>query len=255
MSTINPVLVAGGVPSAQSVYEVVTEARHRPGTRGVLRDGRLFEYVRSDDSATIPKGNLATYEPMAAASDQLAPTAAAIGATIIIVSVTLTLTANELNGGFVTIDSTPGQGEMYGIVGHAAHTSGNLTLAIERPIVVALTTSSDLSIVHGPTSVTVSTGVAAEALATEVAAGVPLVLVPAGDTTPQFTWIQKTGFAQVLFGTAVGSVGDVLGFGENTGSFAVSIEAESVAQIQELGSIVALLPVDTEFAAVRLKIA
>ena len=254
MSTTNPVLIGGGVASNQSVYEVFTEARHRPGTRGTLGDGRQFEYVRHDGAAAIGKGKLAVYEPMAAGSDQLAPDAAGIGDTTIVVSVTLTLTANELVGGFVTIDSTPGEAEMYGITGHIAHTAGDLTLSIERPIVVALTTGSDLSIVHGPASVHISTGVAAEGLATEVAAGVPLVTVPIGSTTPQYSWIQKTGFANVLFGTAVGSVGDVLGYGKDSGSFQVSVEAESVAQTPELGIIVALLPVNAEYAAVRLSI-
>lgn len=255
MSNTNPVLIGGGVASNQSVYEVVTEPRHRPGTRGTLGDGRQFEYVRHDGAAAIGKGKLAVYEPMAAGSDQLTAAAAAIGDTEITVTATIALTANELVGGFVTVDADDGLGEMYGIVGHAAHASGALTLQIERPVVVALTTSSDCSLVFGPASVHISTGVAAEALATEVAAGVPLVDVPIGSTTAQYSWVQKTGFAQVLFGTAVGSSGDVLGFGENAGSFAVSVEAESIAQIQELGSIYALLPVDTEYAAVRLKIA
>ena len=254
MGSTNPVLIGGGVVSNQSVYEVVTEARHIPGTQGVLDDGRRFEYVRSDNAATIPKGNLAVYEPMAAGSDDLTAVAAAIGATEIGVSVTLTLTANELQGGFLNVENDVGEGELYKIVSHPAHTSGAITFAIDRPVVVALTTASDVSIVHGPTSVHISTGVAAEALATEAAAGVPLVTVPIGSTTPQYSWIQKTGLASVLFGTAVGSVGDVLGYGEDSGSFAVSVEAESVAQIPQLGIIVSLLPVDTEYHVVRLSI-
>ncbi len=260
MSTINPVLIAGGVASSQTVYEVVVGnvGRHRPGTQGVLADGRTFEYVRSDQGTAIGKGKLATYEPMAAGSDQLAPTAAGIGATTIIVSVTLTLTKDELIGGFVTVDSTPGEGEMYGITGHALHTSGNLTLQLERPIVTALTTGSDLSIVHGPASVKISAAVALETEAQEVPAGVPLVDIPVGNVadTHQFFWIQKTGFANVLFGDKVGSVGDSLGFAaDDAGAFSVSVEKESVAQLPELGQIVALLPVDTEYAAVMLHIA
>ena len=255
MGTTNPALLGGGVVSNQSVYEVVTEARHRPGTQGCLSDGRRFEYVRSDQATAIGKGQLATYEPQAAASDQLAIQAAvAIGATSIPVTVTITLTANELVGGFIAIESTPGEAEMYGITGHAAHGTGTLTLEVERPVVVALTTGSDASLIHGPTSVKLSAAVVANASPVEAAAGVPLVTIPIGSTTPQYAWIQKTGLANVLFGTVVGAVGDAAYHGENVGSFQASVDTSTQIHQPTLAVIVALLPVDTEYFVVRLGI-
>lgn len=260
MSYTNPVLIGGG-PSQQSVYEVATEARHRLGTRGRLPDGREFEYVRSQNSTAIGHGKLATYEPMAAAADQIAPEAAAVGATsVTLSSVAITFTANELAGGFLNIEDAAGEGELYPIIGNEASTAtSDMVVTLGRPIVTALTTSSDVSIVTGPTAVKISAAVTAQATAAEVAAGVPLVDIPAGDTDNQYFWVQKSGLASVLFGTVVGSVGDAVYHGEDAGSFqAMTMDHADTTDRDEkmaLGTVFSLLPVDTEYHVVNLQIA
>lgn len=259
MPTIfNPVLIAGGAPSNQSVYEVLESARHMPGTQGVLSDGRLFEYVRLDQSTGITKGNLATYEPVAGGHDQATMVAAAIGDTEISFSMTITLVANELWGAYIAMESGAGLAEMYRVVSHPAHTSGAIVVQIERPVVVAITTSTDATLIHGSTSVKVSATVATLANPVEAAAGVPLVTVPAGDTTNQYFWVQKTGLCNVLFGTVVAAVGQSVYQGENAGSFQsavieVDTNTDRPAHVS-LGTIVSLLPVDTEYHVVRLTI-
>jgi hypothetical protein len=251
----HPVLFGGGVIANQSVYEAVTESRHLPGTRACFDDGRTFEYVRSDNATAIGHGKLATYDPIVAAVDKVdVQAAAAAGATQISVTVTVTLTANELAGGYISTDDVGG-GELYRITGHAAHTSGTLTLAIDRPVVTALTTSSDATIVFSACAVKISAAVVAAALPVEVAAGVPLVDIGAGDTTPQYFWAQKTGLASVLFGTAVGAVGQTIYHGENAGSFQVAVATTAEAVRISLGTIAALLPVDGEYHPVYLNIA
>ena len=258
MSNNNPVLIAGGVASNQSVYEAVTTMRHTPGTRGYLADGRQFEYVRSDSATAIGHGKLATYDPIVAAVDKVAvQAAAAAGDTSISLTVDLILTANELVGGFISIDDDAGEGELYRISGHPAYATGSSThtFEIERPVATALTTDSTATIVFGPCAVKLSAAVVAAALPQEVAAGVPLFDVGAGNTTPQFFWVQKTGYANVLFGTAVGSVGDTLIHGENVGSFQLAVATTAEGVRVSLGSIAALLPVDTEYHPVVLNIA
>jgi hypothetical protein len=256
MSFTNPVLFGAGVVSNQSIYEAVTTARHTPGTRACLEDGRTFEYVRSDNGTAIGKGKLATYDPIVAAVDKIAVQAAvAAGATQIPVTVTVTLTKDELAGGYLSIDDDAGEAEMYRITGHAAHTSGTLTLSIDRPVVVALTTSTTATIVFNSCAVKISAAVTAAALPVEVAAGVPLFDVGVGSTTPQFFWIQKTGPADVLFGTAVGAIGQTIIHGEDAGSFQVCVATTAQAVRVSLGTICALLPVDTEYHPVRLNIA
>lgn len=260
MSYTNPVVIGGG-PSNQSVYEVVTTPRHKMGTQALLPDGRRFEYVRSQNSTAIGHGKLATYEPMVAAADQIAPAAAAAGATeVTLSSVAITFTANELAGGFLNIESTPGEGELYPIIGNEASTAtSDMVVTLGRPIVTALTTSSDVSIVTGPTAVKISAAVTAQATAVEVAAGVPLVDIPAGDSTNQYFWVQKTGLASVLFGTVVGSVGDAVYHGEDAGSFqAMTMDHADTTDRDEkmaLGVVFSILPVDTEYHVVNLQIA
>lgn len=258
MSFTNPILI-GGVPSNQSVYEVLTEARHPRGTRGSLPDGRVFEYVRSDNATAIGHGKLATYDPIVAAVDKIAVQAAvAVGAYAIPVTVTLSVAANELEGSFISIDDDAGEGQLYKILGHAEHTSGTLTLAIDRPVVTALTTSSTATIVFAGNAVKISAAVVAQAEPVEVAAGVPLVDIPAGDTDAQFFWVQKTGWASVLFGTAVGSVGEIVYHGEDAGSFQVAnlnSDSADAEQLPALGTIASLLPVDGEYHVVNLSIA
>lgn len=260
MSYSNPVLLGAGVVSNQSVYEVVTTPRHRVGQRGVLDDGREFEYVRMDQSTAIGKGKLATYEPIAAATDKITLTsAAAIGATSVVVPLVLTLVANELDGGFLSIDDDAGEAELYPIIGHAAHTTGDITFQLGRPLAVALTTSTTVSVVYNSCSVKISAAVTAQAQPVEVAAGVTLVNVPDGSTTPNYFWVQKKGLANVLFGTAVGAVGQPVYHGEDAGSFQVvtmdHADTTDRTEIYNLGVIAALLPVDTEYHTVRLNIA
>lgn len=252
----NPI-ISGGGPSNQSVYEVVTTARHRVGTRGVLSDGREFEYVRSQHATAIGKGKLVTYDPVAAGVDKLdVAAAAAIGDTEVSVTVATT-SNNQYAGAWLSVDDVGG-GEMYRIVSHALHATTTV-FKIDRPIVVALTTSSDVTIVQDAGAVKISAAVVAQAQPVEVAAGVTLVSVGAGDTTNQFFWVQKKGLANVLFGTAVGAVGQPCYHGEDAGSFQVvtmdHADTTDRTEIVNLGTIAALLPIDTEYHVVRLNIA
>lgn len=261
-----PVLIGGG-PGLQSVYEVSTTPKHLLGTRGVLGDGREFEYVRSKHATAIGHGKLATYTPMIASDDKCAIQAATAAGSLsipITINPTVAFAENELAGCFISIDkydTALPDGQMYRITSHAAKAtgSGTMTLYIDRPVVTALTTNGTATLVTGASQVKISAAVAAQAQPVEVAAGVPLVDIGAGSTTPQYFWVQKKGLASVLFGTAVGSVGKSCVHGEDAGSFQVSsYDISAAADIDafvSLGTIVALLPVDTEYHVVNLNIA
>lgn len=258
MSNTNPALLGSGVISNQSIYTVVTSPRHELGARAVLDDGREFEYVRSQHGTAIGKGKLVTYDPIAAAIDKLAVAAAAdIGATTVSVTVATT-SDNQYAGSYLSIDDDAGEGELYEIIGHALNGT-TTTFRLDRGLVVALTTSTTVTIVQNANAVKISAGVTAQAQPVEVAAGVTLVDVPAGSTTNQYFWVQKRGLATVLFGTAVGAVGQPCYHGEDAGSFQVvtmdHADTTDRTEIVNLGTIAALLPVDTEYHVVRLLIA
>lgn len=257
MSYTNPILLTGG-SSAQSVYSTSTTAKHPVGTRGTLGDGREFEYVRSQHATAIGKGKLVTYDPVAAAVDKLAvAAAAAIGDTSVSVTVAST-SDNQYADAYLSIDDDAGEAELYRIIGHPLHATTTV-FKLDRPLVVALTTNTTVTIVTGAAAVKISAGVTAQAQPVEVAAGVTLVSVGAGDTTNQYFWVQKKGLANVLFGTAVGAVGQPCYHGEDAGSFQVvtmdHADTTDRTEIVNLGTIEALLPVDTEYHVVRLNIA
>jgi hypothetical protein len=254
---MNPILSGGG-PSNQSVYEVSTTQRHRLGARAVLSDGREFEYVRSKHATAIGKGKLVTYDPVAAAVDKLAVgVASAIGSMTQSVTVA-SASANLYAGAWLSIDDDAGEAELYRIVSHPAHASETV-FTLDRPIVVATTTSTKVTIVNDANAVKISAAVVAQAQPVEVAAGVTLVSVGAGDTTNQYFWVQKKGLANVLFGTGVGAVGQPCTHGEDAGSFQVpSLDISAAADLTQfvhLGTIAALLPVDAQYHVVRLNIA
>ena len=116
-----------------------------------------------------------------------------------------------------------------------------------------------MSIIQGPTSVKISAGVASLAYPVEVACGVPLVDIPAGNSTNQYFWAQKTGLASVLFGTDVGAVGGAVYHGEDAGSFQSPLievdDATDVDQKVHLGTTYSLLPFEAEYFVVNLQIA
>lgn len=257
MSYTNPILLTGG-SSAQSVYSVATTPLHPLGTRGTLGDAREFEYVRSQHATAIGKGKLVTYDPVAAAVDKLTvAAAAAIGDKSVSVTVAST-SDNQYAGAYLSIDDDAGEAELYRIVSHALHATTTV-FNLDRGLVVALTTNTTVTIVMDAAAVKISAAVTAQAQPIEVAAGVTLVDVPAGDTTNQYFWVQKKGLANVLFGTAVGAVGQPCYHGEDAGSFQVvtmdHADTTDRTEIVNLGTIVALLPVDTEYHVVRLNIA
>jgi hypothetical protein len=115
------------------------------GTLAYTNDGRSFKYCYVDSSAAIVPGKLYQAPAEITNHENLAPTAnVAAGAT----SFSLTLgataaTANQYAGGWVMVTVTPGQGYQYKIKSHAAVLSGGvITLVLEDPIQVALTTAA-----------------------------------------------------------------------------------------------------------------
>jgi hypothetical protein len=124
------------------------------GTIAYSNDGRKFRYCYVDSSAAIVPGKLYQAPVEITNHENLAPTAnVAIGATSLTVTLGNTAaTANQYAGGWMVVTVTPGQGYQYKIKSHpAASGSATLTLQLEDPIVVALTTAaSKVDLVMNP---------------------------------------------------------------------------------------------------------
>lgn len=155
------------------------------GAEYVAPDGiRKFRYVRAGSSALT--AGLTAQAPAEDTGDQnITPTATAIGATSIVTSTTMTVTANQYAGGFVTVTVTPGLANVYRIKSHAAYTAAAATFELESPILVALTTSSRLDFSPNPYN-----GV----IATPTTLTSSVVGVAVNDiTASQYGWIQTAG--------------------------------------------------------------
>jgi len=204
MSYETPILTAG-VPSAQSIYETVTDARHEVGTRGCLTDGRVFRYAENRSTA-IAVGLLVASPAISVDYDDLATNTAAVGDTSVTVTPvgSATYAANELVGGFLCINSgTTGAGHQYRITGHAAIAAATATAINCEPIRVAFNADTTATVVpnaYGGVTVAPTT------VATVV--GATQYPIPVGtDADPVYSWVQTWGPASV----AAGAAGDVIG--------------------------------------------
>lgn len=189
-----------GVPVIYGIEPFTTETTqsHQLGTIGVDSDGRKYRYAEVGASALVA-GNLLQSAAEATDSQDLAVSAAAIGALTVTTTTTLTVTANEFAEGYLVVTVTPGLGHTYKIRSHPAATSAALTITLYDPIEVALTTSSRIDLVHNPYANVIQWP------ATETGGAVGVAVVAAAADT--FTWIQTGGIASVLQegATAVGA--------------------------------------------------
>jgi len=167
--------------------------RHQLGQRAVAKDGRAFRYCLAGAS-TLVSGNVLQASLPVANHLALTPSAAGIGAVQVVATLGATAAALNLYAeGWVQIDTTPGNGFMYGIHGHAAVlSSGVITANLwpDEPIQVALTTSSRVGFIANPYS-----GVL-QCPTTNTAAVIGVALAPI--TNAMYGWIQTWGPAAVL---------------------------------------------------------
>lgn len=179
----------GVIPSG--IPFVVDEANptHTLGTIIEADNGRRFAYVRAGSSALVA-GNLLQAPAEDTGDQNITPTAASVGATSITTSSTMTVTANQYAGGFVTVTVTPGLGLTYRIKSHPAATAAAVTFELEDPIQVALTTSSRLDFVASPWNRVIQ----APTTLTSAVVGVAVNDISAD----QYGWIQIAGPANVL---------------------------------------------------------
>lgn len=160
------------------------------GQLGVTLDGRRFRYVYAGGVALVPGKLQQSTAEDTTNWENLTPAAAAIGATAITITTSTTNAANVFAGGYMMGSVTPGQGQQYRIKSNAASAAGNLTLILEDPLIVALTTSSRVDFIPSPYS-----GVVVNpTTATGSIVGVAVFAVPLNN----YGWVQCGGVTNVL---------------------------------------------------------
>lgn len=181
---------------AQAMPQGLFESSATPlltlGERVATNDGRAYRYAKAGATALVPgklqqaPAEITNHQNLAVAA------AAAIGATQVTVTLGATeATANQYAGGYLVTSDATGEGYMYRIASHpAAALSTALVLTLEDPILVALTTSSEVDLVASPYN-----GVIVNpATASSNPVGVAQFAIPANE----YGWIQVAGPANVL---------------------------------------------------------
>jgi hypothetical protein len=173
--------------------------QHKLGQYAETSDGRGFRYAKIGATSTVP-GKLYTAQAYDATNHSpvggLGVSAAAIGATSVTISTSTTMVLNELAGGYMVTDVTPGEGYIYRISSNTATTSATgCVLTLDDPLKIALTTSSKVVVTnHHYNSVIVSPGGAST--------GIPVGVATSIITNGNYGWLQTYGPSVVLSGVA-----------------------------------------------------
>lgn len=212
------------VVAAQGILNESSTAQATVGSYMETSDGRGFRYTKVGATATVA-GKVYQSKALDATNDQPsgghAVAAAAIGDTAIVTTATLTVTANEFQGGYIAVVVTPGAGYTYKIKSHAAATTAVVTMNLEDPIKIALTTDSRVIWCANPyNGVVIEPG---------TPTGRIVGVAPTIITAEYYGWLQTKGVASVLF-TGTGAAGKVVGSltGGTSGSMAPAIAATNI---------------------------
>lgn len=209
------------------------------GALATTGDGRHYRYVLAGASALVP-GKLQQGSAEVTGNENLAVAAAAIGATSITTTSTVTLTANQLTGGFVMVTTSTGAGYQYQIGTHPAVTSAVVTLQLVDPIIVALDTNSRVDLVPSIYSNVIINPASAS--------GNPVGVAVAATPATYYGWVQCRGVANVLADGTV-TVGTTVVASNGTAG-----AVEAFTGVQQVVGIAVTGIATTEYGAIALTI-
>lgn len=169
---------------------------HNLGTMGLTADGRIFRYVKA--GATLVAGELQQSPAEVTGNQSVIVAAAAIGATTVTTTDTVTVTANQLAEGWVlsTKEASTGEGYAYRIKSHPAAAGAVLTLELHEPLIVAFTATTQVDLVQNPYNLIIQDP-------TDTPSSSIVGVATAVMTTGQYGWIQSGGPGTVLAQEAI----------------------------------------------------
>lgn len=225
-----------GVPTIFGIdpYNYETVPSTQLGTIGITADGRKFRYVLNGAVATLagkmyqgPAEDATNLSP----SGGLATAASAVGTNTVTLTGTLTLAANLLAGGYMSVVAGTGAtvGQTYKVKGNTAVAgAANCVVTLEENIYgTAFTTASRVVFHRSPyDGILVAPGTL-----TAAPVGVPLIAIPATTTTTSYYgWVQSGGPVSCLVTGTFASAGLAVGMlvGGTIGSLAPAIAGTNV---------------------------
>ena len=214
------------------------------GTKVVTPDGRAFRYVQAGAAALVP-GKLQDGPANNTDNANIAVVLGTAGATAITVTLGSTAaTINEFAEGVIVINDEDGQGYTYSIKSHpAADAAADLVLTLDsdEPIVTALTTSSQATLVPNQYK-DVIIHAASET-------GVPVGVAVTAITAEYFGFIQTRGTVACLHDATPAEIGE----GCDASTTTDGCVAESVAPLLQVG-VACVQGVSTEYNPIFLTI-
>lgn len=224
------------------LFDVSSTKQATLGAYASTNDGRIFAYAQAGASALVA-GTLLQSSAEDTNTQNLTPTATAIGATSITTSSTVTVTANEYADGWAVVTVTPGVGLQYKISGHTAETASAVALNLSDKVQVALTTTSRIDLVRNPFAKVIIN----PTTATSAPVGVAVVAIPA----TYYGWVQVSGVATILANGAI-TVGTSV-VASNAVAGAVEPGADATDLQAFVGTAVTGIA-DTQYGAISLSI-
>jgi len=229
----------GPMVVAQSIFSSSATQLHSLGELVHSNDGRVFRYCKAGGTSLVA-GKLQQASAEVTANQNLTAVAAAVGDLTIASSSTVTVTANQLSGGYAMISVTPGVGYAYKIKSHAAFTAAAPSFTLDDPIQVALTTTSRIDLIANPYSAVIVN----PTTATSTPVGVAVYPI----TNAQFGWLQVSGVANVLADGAVVVGTSVVASNATAGA------VEAFTGVQAIVGLAVTGIATTEYGAVDLKL-
>lgn len=151
MTNASQLTGTGPAVVAQGIYTESSTQLHGLGELVHSNDGRMFRYAKVGASA-LAAGKL--YQSRAEDTtnfQNLTVAVNSVGDTTVTTTTTVTLTANQLAGGFLVIESaTTGAGYTYKIKSHPAASGAVVTFTLVDPIAVATTGTVNIDVHPNP---------------------------------------------------------------------------------------------------------
>ena len=234
------------VPPAQGIYEDSDTQKAPLGTRLAFSDGRVFRYAYNGTVALSP-GKFVKCAEITSSNwtNEEVLAAVAAGAREVTVETAACPTASIYKDGWLQINDAAGEGIQYKIKSYKANatTATSVDIVLYDPIVTALTTASEATLIGNPYYATVL----ATAI-TEWIVGVPPIPV----TASYYYWLQTWGVANVWSeGTPSAGFAVQLAVGTMTAGATVRTSVDTTPPL----GIQLIVGVDGEYKPVYLMIA
>lgn len=228
----------------QAFRDISSTKQVRLGAIDETVDGRKYRYALAGGVTLAPGKICVAAAHVANHVNIVVAAAVAAGAQKVTATLGATAaTAEQYSDGYLVVNDAAGEGINYLISGHAAVASaGVISVNLAEPVEVALTTSSEVSLIANPYSAVI---VAPGAVAHRPV-GVPNVSI----TNAYYGWLQTGGDCSVLSdGIITKGAGAIL-----SDAVAGAVEIEVAATVTSRVGIAPEATVDTEYRTVTLTI-